>query len=374
MPHFRIGRFIAQPLAGRFESYDPVTNQALIMTRGFLFSDQQDFYATADSFGSMALNKVGFPLSEAFNILLVVHSDLSADLYINDFPVVASVRVKRTFKEKDRIYRDDIADIGEMSFPEVQLAETDQMFFLWKVGWKFGFYLDFTGRLDLSETYKQLGKYHRFLLFQSVYDHIATNPLYAQMFNDGWFPFAELLEATYIELVRIYERTVTDRPALLQQYFVGFDAARIERMSQRWFAKAIVGAKKGLIEAGLDAYRQNSAAGNVQCIKTLYTEIEGILRDLYHSTHGTRPNTRQLIQEIERQAAATVPDPESLLFPNDFSRFLTIVFFRGFDVASGQVDLSRHSTAHGVAPEAEYTRARALQGVLILDQIAFYLA
>src|SRR5215510_12083640 len=87
MPTYKIDRFSDLPPAGRFHSYDPSTNQGLVMTRGFIFSDEKEFSETADNFCNLALNRVKFSPNEACNVLLVMHDDLSADLYINDFRV-----------------------------------------------------------------------------------------------------------------------------------------------------------------------------------------------------------------------------------------------------------------------------------------------
>jgi hypothetical protein len=49
------------------------------------------------------------------------------------------------------------------------------------------------------------------------------------------------------------------------------------------------------------------------------------------------------------------------------------VLFRHFDLEAGDVALSRHSSAHGVADAGKYTRDRALQAILTLDQMAYYM-
>ena len=63
----------------------------------------------------------------------------------------------------------------------------------------------------------------------------------------------------------------------------------------------------------------------------------------------------------------------SLIMAKPFTNYLKNFLFKNFDLESGKIDLSRHSLAHGVAKEEDYTRVRALQMILILDQIYFYL-
>ena len=56
-----------------------------------------------------------------------------------------------------------------------------------------------------------------------------------------------------------------------------------------------------------------------------------------------------------------------------FFKYLESVVFRGFDVDKDDVELSRHSVGHGVAAQEKYTKVRASQLILVLDQIHFYL-
>jgi hypothetical protein len=62
----------------------------------------------------------------------------------------------------------------------------------------------------------------------------------------------------------------------------------------------------------------------------------------------------------------------SLLLPNNFRRYLEDVYFAHFDPNNPDV-LSRHSVAHGVAPADDYSLKGASVGLLILDQLSFYL-
>jgi hypothetical protein len=39
----------------------------------------------------------------------------------------------------------------------------------------------------------------------------------------------------------------------------------------------------------------------------------------------------------------------------------------------GDIDLSRNSNAHGVASSEQYTRQKALQAILLLDQMSYFL-
>ena len=64
---------------------------------------------------------------------------------------------------------------------------------------------------------------------------------------------------------------------------------------------------------------------------------------------------------------------QSLFMTLPFLQYLKEVVFANFDVNQGKVELSRHSSSHGVAEVEKYTKERALQTILILDQIFFYI-
>ena len=63
----------------------------------------------------------------------------------------------------------------------------------------------------------------------------------------------------------------------------------------------------------------------------------------------------------------------SLLLPDHFGRFLSEVYFRDFNPLR-PAGLSRHTVAHGVAHPNDFSRQRALLGLLILDQLSYFLA
>ena len=77
---------------------------------------------------------------------------------------------------------------------------------------------------------------------------------------------------------------------------------------------------------------------------------------------GSAPSFGDLIEYVKEKAEGKFGTRGSLGFPGIF------------DIATGQVDLSRHSVSHGVADRTKYTRSKAIQAILILDQMYFYMA
>ena len=146
------------------------------------------------------------------SFLILIHQNLSADIYINNFPIEIKCRSKRALKENELISDNDIADIIELRFPGVDIQESDKVICCLKVGWKFGLYFNFVRNPHLVEKeigssefeevelegsnivkmQTQLGQLYRYLKFQHVYQSLESEPIFEKMVADGWFPLHKL--------------------------------------------------------------------------------------------------------------------------------------------------------------------------------------
>lgn len=99
------------------------------------------------------------------------------------------------------------------------------------------------------------------------------------------------------------------------------------------------------------------------------------MRSLYRADHedGTY-KIQKLLEHLLETGKRNVADDRSLLLPHDFLKYLNSSFFKNFDPATATDDLSRHSVAHGAASEKGYSAEKALQALLTLDQIYFFLS
>jgi hypothetical protein len=77
---------------------------------------------------------------------------------------------------------------------------------------------------------------------------------------------------------------------------------------------------------------------------------------------------------VKSVIGATANDLHSFsrFLPNNFQCYLEEVYFANFDPRNPDV-LSRHSVAHGVAVAQDFSLKAATIGLLILDQLSFYL-
>jgi len=364
-----------QPLAGFAAADMPPKTFGWILTRAFACSDDPTFQLYCDQISKMYLNRYFIDAINQF--LVLIHIDLSADVYVNDFPIQIKILSKRDMKAGEPIKYNDIADIAELRFFGIEIKEKDSIIFCFKKGWKFGLFFDFNptdrkSTLDIERLSHDLGSYYWYLSFQELYSIMENKPLFEPMFADGWFPFIQLLGGDFEELAKCYEHK-SDFPRNLETFLGRFGKDRIKAFVNRWWGNKIFEHKQQILEAGIDAYLLETQAGYITCVKTLYSEIEGIVRLRYVAEKGKDPNFEDLINFVKEKAEGKFGPRESLGFPDVFYNYLKETIFQNFDLKTGQVDLSRHTVSHGVAKQTEYTRTKAMQAILILDQMYFYL-
>jgi len=358
-----------------------------VLTRALLTSDSPEFYQYAEQISNIFLNKNQIQIDGVSQFLVLIHQDLSADLYINDFAVSVEIKAKRDIKAGEVVMLGDIADIRKVKFPDIEIKDTDKIIYCFKVGWRFGLFFDLTPRsqpteatraintekLDIEKMELSIGDLRRYLTFYHVYKVLESDTQFDEMLKDGWFPFVEILAGEYKKLSEAYQNKF-DFENKVKSIVDNFNEERIKKIKEKWWKNQIFSDKKTLIEAGINAYLQDSQDGYVNCIKNLWTEIEGILRKLYHSETGKGDGIKSsdLISHIIQKAKTKSGSDYSLLLPLPFLKYLEDVVFANFNVETGKVDMSRNASSHGVADAELYTKARALQLVLVLDQIYFY--
>lgn len=355
-----------------------------IIIREQLTSDDPEFYEYIERISGVILNKAGIPTDETHQFLALIHQDLSADLHVNDFAVSIEIHSKRDLKKGEAVTLEDIADIRRVNFPDIEIKDTDKVIYCFKVGWRFGLFFDFTAlshtisaeqpipKLDIEEMQLSIGKLRRYLSFYHVYKVLESEAQFGEMMKDGWFPFVEIIAGEYKKLSEAYQGKF-DFENRIKAIVDGFGEERIKKITGKWWNKQIFADKKVLIEAGINAYLQNTQDGFINCIKNLWTEIEGVLRKLYHSETGRGDGVKSpdLINHIVEKAKTKSGADDSLLLPSPFLKYLQEVVFQNFDVETGQIDMSRNTSSHGIAKTQQYTKDRALQLILILDQIYF---
>ena len=357
-----------------------------VLSRAALTSVDTDFDRYVEQLTSMLLVPAGVFVNQIHQFLAVLHQDGTGDLFVNDFTVELEIRTKRDIRKGQVVTQGQIADIRQVRFPGVTLKETDKLVYVFKVGWRFGLVFDFGAAgsaaknppasstpLDVDGIQTLIGDLYRYLSFFGVYQLLEVDTKrFDEMQSDGWFPFVETLPSDFKDIAKAYEDKF-DFDNKINKVLSRFDEKRIREISDRWWRNEQFAAKRNLIEAGINAYLQDTPDGYVNCIKNLFSEVEGLLRSIYRIDTGQgRMTTRQFLHHLGEKAKSAAGSEYSLLLARPFLEYMETQAFRNFDVEKDDVPLSRHSSSHGEAASSLYTKARALQVILVLDQLHFY--
>lgn len=350
-----------------------------LLCRGFVNSDDSAFYTYIDGITGVYLSKAGINEQFVSNILILHHVDLSVDIFINELPIAVEFLSKRSVNKGEQVFGNDIADIRRLRFPKIEIKDSDHIIFIFKVGWRFGLFFDFAYdgksdyKVDTEKLYHDLGSYYKKLIYRYLYKTIQNSAQFTEMLNDGWFPYVELLGTDFKKLSEAYLNKFI-LPDAINKLIASFTPERIEKITNRWWRNSIYSDKKKLLDSGIASYLQNNDAGFIACIKILYSEIEGILGYLYlNDKKRYTVKTDELLEHLKEKGFARTRSVDPLFLPDSFEIFLQDYLFPRFNVIKGEIKLSRHTSGHGVAEPEEYTKARALQAILILDHISFFI-
>lgn len=371
-------RFVnVEQLAGFSAEAAKGGQQIKVWTRLALTSDEPLFHRLVENLAAFInhmVSQVGaaVDLRRTDMVLLILKHDATAELWLDTAAFSLRCAVKRAMVPGTVIFEDDIADVTGMSFPCVTFGEADKVLCLFRQDWRFGFAFDMNpdGRLDLEEFTKMLGTLYRQLRYKHLYDALSEPGLFDRLLSTGWFPFVEIITAEFKDILHHCEAGF-DVAEIEAKIIAKFDAARMERILERWVAKPHFATKVDLLKAAIIAFRNNEP---IAVIKILLTEIEGVLNDAYRATYGGQgARLKDLLAFAEASAERKAGGSNTLLFPKAFGRYLQVYTFANFDPSTQTGTAgSRHAVGHGAASQESYTMPRALQAILTLDQLAFY--
>jgi hypothetical protein len=319
----------------------------------------------------------GTPPSQVDHFLAVLHPDRSATVYCNELHIVALMRVKRVSPPEVRageaVYPDDIADIEEAELRDaqdrpVEIPDECGVVLILSRGWRKCLFYDYSvlppGVSRRTDHLPRLfGHFLARLWFQEMYS--ITDEQWGRLLGWGWFPFVGLKHADRKKLLN-WASCDRDPKPVLEEISRSF-AADLDARLEAWKRYDLLNRQMDFLNAAKDRYK---ADDYLSCISLLYPRIEGVMRLLFADENsGERPNQGTMVTNlVENQHA------HSVLLPNRFEEYLKKVYFRGFDVAAGQVPLSRHSHGHGVSASVDYDLVRASVGFMVLDQLFHYLS
>jgi hypothetical protein len=242
--------------------------------------------------------------------------------------------------------------------------------FIFSVGWRKGFFYDFgplanTNEARDYEPEEIFGHYYAYLNRQHLFK--ITEQEWGNFFDQQWFPFITLRSATVKRMIS-YLRSGWSIDDLLQN-IADEVMESIEEIRDRWRKDTFIQPHFDIVQHAIDRY---IAKDYISAVSILYPKIEGIMRSvLLTDPQQIKATQTNLVSAIVDVRSKELHQYSSLL-PAIFRQFMAEVYFANFD-PSRAAKLSRNSIAHGVAANQEYSLKGATIGLLILDQIFFYL-
>ncbi len=348
-----------------------------VAVREFLSSeDGDDFLRRLEGFPNIVLNQLPVEKrvmpSQIDHMLAVIRRDKTCTVYINELKVLGEMLAKRDIAAGQAVFADDIAGIRTIKFEGVEVPADAGVLYLFSSGWRKGLFYDFAPIQPKDAEPReynlgvQLGQFFTYLLFQ---DRLKiSDAAWENLLRQGWFPFISLSAALSKELVN-YAQLSWDIDELLPKVSAELKSG-FAKLQAKWSKKGFFSDHADLLTRAVDRFNANDY---VSAVSILYPRIEGVMRS-YHLF--TRPsvsqNQKTLVESVITPRDSTMPQ-SMLLLPEKFRHYLADIYFAAFDPKSPS-GVSRHTVAHGVAPQDAYSEKAAAVGFLILDQLSYYFA
>lgn len=351
----------------------PKDANGLIIQKFFIASYDKNFERYCNSILNFVL---GNSQNETLNkLLVVIKKDNRAVIYYK-FPVKFQIKAKKAVKAFQLVRQDDVLDIVGVEFSDaifnLDIEDGDKFIWLFRINWKFGLYFDFSRKLEVKNLSVELADCYRHLQYLDMYSFLENEKRVKELLDEGWFPFIQLIGSRFQNLMNYFEEE-KKYAFQVERILEYFDREEIIALTSNWWGNSIFIEKREILEAGIEAYFQGTKSGYINAIKTISTEIEGVIRVAFIKDFGKKPSTKEIQQYIIALGEKKFSGVGSLGFPKLFYSYLNESVFKAFDEKAGEIPSSRHSFAHGVAKFENYTQIRALQLLLTLDQIYFYL-
>lgn len=348
-----------------------------LITREFTSSEDGDiFISRLEGYPSIIINALpsesGVKSSIVDHLLAIIRRDKTITVYVNELNIVVKATIKgRDIEAGQYVYSDDIADIQKLEFHGITIPASSGIVLLISKGWRKGLYFDLKPLVPPKFSPRDYdlemlcGQYYAYLSFQHLFK--LSEAEWDSLIAQKWFPFISLKTRTIQDIIS-YAKAGWNVDELIEKISKEL-VDLLPAMLRKW-------ERNNLFESHLPIFKQaveRYLAGDyISTTSILYPRIEGLMRThLLSLNQSIKPSSKNLVASVV-ETGAKERHSYSLLLPNNFRRYLEDVYFANFDPNNPDV-LSRHSVAHGVAPVDDYSLKGATIGLLILDQLSFYL-
>lgn len=159
-------RFKGVAIAGFTEHDVKEGETATLIARDAFTSDDHRFYLYVSQMSDIYLRKLNGPVGPVSRFLAVHHADDWVDVYVNDFNEAITYTLNRGIEAGEPFFKKDISDIQSVTFPDIEIVETDAIVYCAKINWKFGLFFDYTRKLDVDRMAVDIGTLHKTLEFE----------------------------------------------------------------------------------------------------------------------------------------------------------------------------------------------------------------
>jgi hypothetical protein len=348
-------------------------DKVTLILREFLSSeDGKEFTNRLEGWPNELLQIAGKGNTRASQVdHMLVHFSREGEcfVFVNELKITIKTRVQRDVAKGSAVMSDDIVDITEFRFDDVEIPPEHGVLVVFSCGWRKGVYFDF-GPIDPSQgnrTYslwKILGNQYNYVMFQEL--HSLTDEEWSILFSEKWFPFIGLKLKTLKTLIG-WIRSGYQAEKILSLAVKDVKSS-LSRLQSRWNRYADLKEHRAILDIAAERFNSEDW---VSCNSILYPRIEGILRAIAKSSNN-KVTSQSKMAGIPLIVSGLTPENNSRLFPRQFNRYLSEVYFKSFD-PDKPAGISRNSIGHGVAPDTEFSEQSATIGFLIIEQIMWHI-
>lgn len=360
---------------------------ATIRLTEFVSSEDGDlFISRLEGFPSQLLRSVpphplGLSESTVDHLLAIIHPDRNVDLYVNELSLIARAQAKRDIKAGEAIYDRDIVDIQRLVLKKgsevITVPPTAGVVFVFSFGWRKGMFYDLSPlrpacvspekrNLDLELLF---GQYYTYVMFQHMFK--ISESVWEDMFEQQWFPFIALTPGTVRKMIsHVKEGWPVDE--LLDAIHNEVEQT-LPKSYKRWETNVFLHPHYPLLHRACERYL---AGDHVSACSILFPRIEGILRTChFRGEPDKRAGQKKLVETAIRTGEAHRHSC-SLLLPDKLRKYLHEVYFAQFDPndPNPAVTINRNTVSHGLAPPELFSLKASTIGLLIVEQLSYYLA
>lgn len=292
---------------------------------------------------------------------------------MNEPNLEAQVQAREDVTAGDPGRIDTFADIREVTFGAIQIPDDVGYFALFSVGWRKGLVYDFSqlvpGAVRVPRNVpKALGAAFSYVLYQERFS--LTEDEWEQLLAQRWFPFIGLTDESVLVMIKhLRAGWLIDEllPDIAEELH-----ADLPKLRSQAAVSSVVAGHAAVVSSALDAFERGDW---LTVSALLLPRLEGVLRSHYARLGRKGPTSKSLAETAVEDRSGRRHE-HSLIFPARFKTYLEKTFFawEDFSDPTAVEHVTRHSTAHGVAPENKLDRKQAVLSVLILRQLMLLLA